>query len=87
MLLDPGTRLGPLCVQEQQSRLATTLDQLIGLGDQLVGQQPRVLNLQLIQGGTDRLFEENLISQERGIDRDMGQTGRGLDEFGRRSFR
>jgi len=83
MRLDPSFSLGPVCVQKQQSTLATTLDQLIGLGHQLVGQQPRVGDLELIQCRADALVKLDLVlCQQGGIDGDVGQTRRWLDELG-----
>lgn len=82
MLLNPSTSISPVGVQQQKTRLSTTLDQLIWLGDELVGQQPGVGNLELVEGRTDMLFELGLVLQKRRVDRDVGQTGRGLDELG-----
>lgn len=84
MLLNPLASLSPVSIQQQQTRLAATLDELIGLSHKLVGQQPGVVDLELIQGGADLLVELGLIVQEGGVDRDVGQAGGGLDEFGSR---
>lgn len=82
MLLNPNTSISPVGVQQQETRLSTTLDQLIRLGDELVGQQPGVGNLELVEGRADMLLELGLVLQERGVDRDVGQTSGGLDELG-----
>ena len=48
-LLDPRRCLVPSRVELDESGLASSLDELVGLGDQLVGQQPRVRLRQLRQ--------------------------------------
>lgn len=84
VLLDPLAGLGPVSIQQQQTRLAAALDELIRLGHKLVGQQPGVVDLELVQGGADMLIKLGLVVQEGGVDRDVGQAGGGLDEFGSR---
>lgn len=83
MCSDPGPDLCPVGIEQQEAALSTTLDQLIGLGDQLVGQQPRVGLLQMVEQGLNMLSKDSGLGvQEGSVDLDMSQTSGGLDKLG-----
>jgi hypothetical protein len=69
-LLDPLLCGVPFLVEEKETALSTTLDELIRLGDELAGVHP------LGKLGVGR----NAVCRE--IPGDLGDLGRGIDETG-----
>lgn len=83
-LLDPLAGLGPGLVEGQQAALASPLDQLVGLCDELgaILEQPRVGDLGLVQNVLDSLVLREVQRGEPGR-RVVGGRGRqrgGLDD-------
>lgn len=85
-LSDPGTSLSPCLVQSQETGLATTLDELIGLCNELgtVLEEPREAQLSLVENSVDIIIVVEVQRGESGRRVVLGGLGKRarLDDIG-----
>ena len=62
-LLDPSASLLPALVQAKESGLSTSLDELVGLADELLGEDPLGEALTGSDGGSDLLGDRVAVRQ------------------------